>query len=389
MGFLSWLITKLGGATSLGLGGMRAYADEYAALVGDVYIREMAFVSAVNYIAKGISKCEFKTFLRGVEEQGNEYYLWNIEPNQNQNSSEFIQQWIYKLYRNNECLIIENNGKLYVADSFVKKPYALLEDVFTQVTIKDFTFDRSFVQSEVLYFKLCDKNIAAVVSGLFDSYSSLIAYSMNAYKKSRGTKGIFKYKGLPKAGTDERKVFDDLINEKIKAWLEGNNAALPLGDGLDWKELEHKTYSNESTRDIKAQIDDIFEFTFKGFGIHPAIAKGDIQGTKDAVDQTLTFCIDPLADMLQEEINRKRNGRTAYLEGTRLKISTKQIKHVDMLSVTTAIDKLIGSGFSFNQVLELCGEEKINEPWANAHFITKNYSTFEEALKQISEGGEA
>ena len=253
---------------------------------------------------------------------------------------------------------------------------------------RDFTFSRSFVQSEVLYFKLCDQNIAAVVSGLYESYSKLIAYSMNAYKKSRGTKGIFNYETLPVAGTDERKAFDALINEKIGKWLAGDNAALPLGKGQSWKELEKKTYSSESTRDIKALIDDIFEFTAKGYGIPPALMKGDIQGTSEAIDQLLTFCIDPLVDMLTEEINRKRNGYASYTAGTYIMIDTKQIKHVDLLSVATAIDKLIGSGaFCVNDIRKLCGDEPINEPWANTHFITKNYTTFEDALRQLSQGG--
>jgi phage portal protein BeeE len=49
----------------------------------------MAFWSAVNIVANAVSKCEFKTFLNGKEDKGKEYYLWNIEPNKNQNSSDF------------------------------------------------------------------------------------------------------------------------------------------------------------------------------------------------------------------------------------------------------------------------------------------------------------
>ncbi len=75
------------------------YAEEYALLAGDIYIREMAFMSAANLVARAVSKCEFKTYVGGAERRGDEYYLWNVEPNRNQNSSEFIQEWIYKLFR--------------------------------------------------------------------------------------------------------------------------------------------------------------------------------------------------------------------------------------------------------------------------------------------------
>ena len=388
LGLISWLIDKVSGKPVPVNFCDKDMFDEYASLVADIYIREMAFWSAVNLVANAVSKCEFKTFMNGKETKGKEYYLWNIEPNKNQNSSAFLHKLIAKLYRNNECLVIEQNGQLLVADSFNRKPYALYDDVFTEVRVEDFTFDRSFNQSEVLYYKLNEENIRKLINGLYESYSKLIAYSMKAYQKSRGTKGIFKYDTLPVAGTPEREAFDALINKKIKQWMESDNAALPLGRGQEWKELQHKTYTNESTRDIRAQIDDIFDFTARAFGIPPALLRGDVQDTSKAIDQLLTFCIDPLTDMLSEEINRKRNGYTGFSQGTYLKIDTKSIKHVDLLSVATAIDKLIGSGaFCINDIRKAVGDEPIDEPWANQHFITKNYETVESALKAL-EGGE-
>ncbi|CRZ34597.1 HK97 family phage portal protein [Herbinix hemicellulosilytica] len=362
--------------------------DDIAATVFDIYIRELAFWSTVNIIANTVSKCEFKTFLNGKEVRQREYYLWNIEPNKNQNSSAFLHKLIAKLYRNNECLVIEQNGQLVVADSFDRKPYALYEDVFTQVQVGDFTFDKTFTQSDVLYYQLNDKNIRELINGLYNQYAKLISYTMTAYRRSRGIKGIFKYDTMPQPETRERQVFDDLINKKIKAWLEGDNAALPLGQGQDWKELQQKTYQSETTRDIRAQIDDIFDFTSRVFGVPPALLRGDVQDTSKAVDQLLTFCIDPLCDMLQEEINRKRNGYEGFIRGTYLKIDTTSIKHIDLFDNATAIDKLIGSGaYCINDIRRAAGHEIIDEPWAWQHWITKNYETIQNALT-VLEGGE-
>lgn len=386
MGLISWLRDKLGRPVTPG--DIAQYSDEYDAIVGDIYVRELAFWSAVNLISHAISKCEFKTFADGKEVKGREHYLWNVEPNQNQNSSAFIQRWISTLYRNNEALIIENNGRLYVADSFQRKQYALFDDVFTQVAIGDYTFNRSFLQSEVLYFSLGDCDMRRVICGLYESYSRLIAYTMKSYQKSRGTKAKFKYASLPPAGTEDRQKFDDLISKRFKAYLEADSAILPLGNGQDIVEATaNKAYANDTTRDIKAQIDDVFDFTAKAFGIPAALLRGEVQGTSDAVDLWLTACIDPLTDMLQEEINRKRNGFAGYSRGTYLKIDTKAIKHVDLLSVSTAIDKLISSGaFCVNDIRKLVGETEIAEPWASQHFITKNYVPFDEAL--TAGGGE-
>jgi HK97 family phage portal protein len=385
--FWTWLKEKFGGGT-IPFSGWDDVLDseEYAALVADIYIREMAFWSAVNLVSNAISKCGFETFVNNKKTKAREYYLWNLEPNKNQNSSAFLRKLISQLYRQNECLVIEQNGQLLVADSFTKKEYALMDDIFSQITVKDFTFQKKFLQSEVLYWELNSVNMRKVINGIYESYSKLITYSMKAYKCSRGTKGIFKYETIPVAGTAERTAFDSLINEKIGKWLSGDNAALPLGRGQDWKELEKKTYANDNTRDIRAMIDDISDFTAKGFGIPPALLRGDVQDTSKAVDQLLTFCIDPLVDMLSEEINRKRNGYAGFAAGTYLQIDTRTIKHLDLLSVATSIDKLISSGcFTINDIRALVGEQPINEEYANTFFITKNYSTVEDLLNALSE----
>lgn len=385
LGLISWLSSKFnGGSVPLSGSELNMYLDE---IVSEIHIREMAFWSTVNLIANAVSKCEFKTYVRGEEVKGAEYYAWNVSPNLNQNSSDFIHKWITTLYRDNECLIVEYNGQLLVADSFIKKPYALYEDTFSQVTVKDFTFNKTFKQSEVLYWELSQVDMRKVVNALYGSYSKLITYSMQAYQKSRGTKGTFHYETLPVAGTDERKIFDELITTKFRTFMEKGNAIITLGKGQSYTDVGSKTYSSESTRDIRALIDDISDFTAKGFGVPPALIRGDVQGISDVVDQLLTFCVDPLCDMLQEEINRKRIGQTEFLKGSKVQIDTKVIKHIDLLSVATSIDKLISSGcFTINDIRKTVGDEPINEDWANKFFMTKNYATVEELLNSLERG---
>lgn len=382
LSFIGWLSSKLGGKT-VPLNGTELDAI-FNEVVSEIHIREMAFWSTVNLIANAVSKCEFKTYVKGKEAKGAEYYLWNVSPNLNQNSSGFIHKWITTLYRDNECLIIEQNGQLLIADSFIRTPYALYDDLFTQVTIGDFTFQKTFVQSDVLYWSLSQMDMRKVVNALYSSYAKLITYSIQAYQKSRGTKGIFNYETLPVAGTPEKEAFDSLITEKFKKFMESGNAVLPLGKGQSYTDIGSKTYSTESTRDIRALIEDISNFTAKAFGVPPALVRGDVQGVSDTVDQLLTFCIDPLCDMLQEEINRKRIGQSEFLKGTQVKIDTKTIKHIDLLSVATSIDKLISSGcFTINDIRKTVGDEPINETWENQFFMTKNYATVEELLNSL------
>lgn len=385
MGIFTWIRSKLSsGEITAELTDEQAFFQ----LMGETYVRELAFWTSVNLIANVVSKCEFKTFQNGKEVKGSEYYLWNIAPNKNQCSSVFLQQWIAQLYRKNEALVIEHNGQLLVADSFERTPYALYEDVFTQVQVGDFTFNRSFVQSEVLYVRLSEQNMRTLTHGLYENYQKLIAYGMKSFQRSRGCRGILNVSGTAQGKQNFQETFQKLMAERFKTFFEADNAVLPLFDGYAYTDIGSKTYSSETTRDIRALIDDVSDFTAKAFGIPPALLRGDVQGTSDALDHFLTFCIDPLVDMLQEEIIGKRYGQAEFAKGNYLKIDTKAIKHVDLLSVSTAIDKLVSSGvFSVNDIRKLCGETVINEPWADRHVMTKNYAPAGELLADMEGGG--
>jgi len=363
--------------------------EEYFSIAAELYIRNLAFQSAVNLIANSVSKCEFKTYLDNESVKKKEYYLLNLEPNKNQNKTQFIHKLINELYSRNECLVIESNNQLLVADSFNKKEYALYEHLFTDVTVGDFRFNRTFSMSEVMYLKLNNKDIRKLINGMYESYGKLIAYGQKSYNNSRGDKGVLEVSAIAQGKPNFKETFDKLMNERFRKFFEADNAVLPLFDGYNFKDIGSKTYSNENSRDIKAMIDDIYDFTARAFVIPPALLKGDLANTSDVVDNYLTFCIEPLVQSLGQEIIRKRIGPGAYSKGTYIKIDTKTIKHIDLLSVATSIDKLISSGaFCINDIRIAVGEEIIDEPWAWQHFMTKNYETVEAQLKALLEGGE-
>lgn len=341
----------------------------------------------MELIARCVSKCEFKKYHNGKEVKDEEWYLWNIAPNQNENSSQFLQKLVTMLYRNNEVLIVENDKNLYVADSFAVKEWALKENIFYQVTIGDFTFQKDFFQSEVIYLKLNEQNLKPLINGLYDSYSKLITAAQKGFTKGRGSKGVLNVSAMASGSPKFEETFRKMKEEYFKAFFESDNAVLPLFEGYEYHPQEMKTYSNESSRDIRAMIDDISDFTAKIFGIPPALIRGDVEGVRDALDLFLAFCIDPLTDMISEEINRKRYRPQEVLDGNFIRIDTKTIKHIDLLSVSGAVDKLISCGaFTINDIRKITDEEEIQQEWANKHFITKNYAEVFEVLAQAGEG---
>lgn len=354
--------------------------------------REAAFWSVANLIANAISKCEVKTLVNGEEAKEQEYYLWNFEPNQNQNSTQFLHKLVTTLLRNNECLVIENDGKLYVADSFLKTPYVFYEDIFTNIQIENLSINKTFRQSEVLFFNLSEKNMRQVSDMLYQSYSQLINSSIQNYKTSSGLKALFKYDSLPITPKERDEIGEQewlrrYVDNYIKPFLEGDNGVMPLGNGVSLDLFAAgSTYSNSTTRDIKSVVDDIFDFTARCYGVPISILKGEGSNYENVVNQFLTFSVDPLTDLLREEVIRKRIGFDGFKKGYDFYFDTKQIKHTDILSIASSIDKLVSSGvFSINDIRRFVGEHAINEEWAKRHYITKNYGKVEDAE---SEGGD-
>lgn len=361
-------------------------------------IQNIAFGQCVTLIANAIGKCEFKTYMNHQEVKRDEYYTWNVQPNLNQGSSEFIHRWMAALLSKGEALIIETptpeGSQLLVADDFTVDGYVLKEAVFRDIVIygrgnaQDLRLNRPYTQSEVLYFRLPAGNMKRITDMFMTNYQDLLSYAIQSFLKSRGNHGILKIEGLESADEKKRQAIIDVYNKNFKSFFDKESSVMPLDTGAVYDELSQKTYSNEQSRDIRAMIDDVRDLTAQAFCIPTEILNGKVEGTSDAIDNFLTFCIDPLCGMIQEEITAKRYGPRGFFDGAYVKIDTTTIKHIDVLKAGDNIDKLISSGvYSLNEIRKKIGEDALKEDYADQHFITKNYTPIEEMAAMLETTG--
>lgn len=364
-------------------------------ILGEIYIRELAFNLVVNKIANAISKCQMNIYADKKRDRNEEWYRWNVSPNPNQSAPVFWTKLIYQLYDNNEALIIPINGNLYVADSFiVNKQYAFYDYRFESIQIDDFSLSRAFRQNEVFYFQLNNKKMVTYLNGTMTLYTGLIKAAYSSYMASNGNKGFLKISQFAEQEDDFQEYFNQLVNEDFKKFFESSNAVMPLYEGYEYESLGN-TGTQTNTRDIKSLIDDVIQTTANAFNMPTSIAIGNVQDTSKAIDEFLTFCIDPLIRILEAEITRKSFTQSQVINGSYVKFDTTAIKHIDLLDVATAIDKLISSGcFTINDIRKTIGADEIDEPWANQFFMTKNYSTIEDLMNQLNnttdtKGGDA
>ena len=353
-------------------------------------IRNLCFWICANMVANALGRCEFRTFRNHKEIQEREAYLWNVSPNVNQNSSAFLHKLVARLYENNEALIVDalprgDLPSLVVADSWQQpEDWPSRQREYRGVQVGDYTYQYPFYENQVLHLQLNHCDMRPVLTGLYNSYIRLVQAAMQDYQWSHGKHWKVHINQIVGGDQEFPQKFQAMLADQIKPFLESSGAILPEFDGYTYEDVSGSGGKGD-TRDIRALIEDIFDFTARAFLIPAVLVNGSVEGTEDANTRFLTNCIDPLADQLQEEINRKRYGYDGWVRGDYLRVDTSSIIHFDLFANAANVEKLVGSGaYTINEVRRAANQAIINEPWANEHFMTLNISTMSETTRNLS-----
>lgn len=341
-------------------------------------MKKLAYEICVQRIAKTICKCEFRVFKDHTETKDHMYWMLNVRPNPNQSATEFWQKFVEVLYDKQEVLIVEENGSLYIAESYQKNDEKALQPMtFTKVAVgPEFTFNKTFTlgkNGKASYFRLSNQKVKDLLNSMLSEYSKLIDSATNAYRNAVGIKAKMHISQKPDAMTEDVKK---ALQDGLKTFFNDPNACFFEYDGYDFQPFDSSRKGvQQSTRDIKAMLDDVLEITSKAFLMPTNIASGEVADTSNAVNDFLTFCLDPVFSLIEDGLNYSLFSEKQFLGGTKIKINGQAIKHIDLLDGAAAIDKLISCGAkSVNDILAAFGDEPITEPWADIHWITKNYT---------------
>ena len=356
-------------------------------------VRELCFWVCVNMIANAIGRCEFRTYRDGKEIMEREYYLWNIEPNVNQNSTAFLHKLIARLFSDGEALIIpttprDGRDSLVVADSYhYPEMYPAKQAEYKAVKVGEITYEKTFRENDILHLQLNHCNMSSVLNAMYESYYKLYDAAVRAYAWDKGKHWKVHIDHVAQGG-DFEATFKQMLNDQIKPFFDSNGAVLPEFDGYKYEDVGAAKEKNTDTRDIRALVEDIFDFTARAFNIPAVLINGKIEGTANANTRFLTNCIDPICDQLQEEITRKRYGYDEWIKGKFLRVDSSSIIHFDLFENAANVEKIIGTGaFTVNDVRRAAGQTEINEPWARQSFMTKNFAPINQVANPMPEGG--
>ncbi len=358
-------------------------------IASQIAFKELALHIGISYIANTLSKCEFKTYENGKEVKDMLYYRLNVSPNPNENSSQFINKFIEKYYYDGHALLVKNNNNIYCADSFtIDDSYPLKENTFHSVAFNSQQIKKKYKASEVFYIKLDNVDVRTLIDSLYMQYGEIFSYAMAAYKKANGSKYKLILEQYQAGDKKFKEVYETVIKSQLKTFFENENAIFPQYKGMDLEEF--KTGDTKDASDIISMRKEIFDIVGQALKIPMPMMYGNITNMNEIVKVYLTICIDPLADMISEEMTRKYYSFDEWQKGNFIKVDTSCVNHVDILEIANAIYNAVGSGaVNIDDIRKRLGWQELNTEFSTQYFLSKNFVPAEDMLNSdLSKGGE-
>lgn len=349
-----------------------------------IHMKKLAIESCISFLARTISQSEFRV-KNGDEYLKDElYYRLNTRPNKNMTASTFWQKFIYKLIYDNEVLVIQaDDGDLLIADDFQQKEYAVYEDIFSDVIVHGFEFDRTFKQSEVLHLRYTNQQLTPLLDSLFSDYGDLFGMILNGQKRKNQIRATVDMDMLSAKSKEHQAKLQEFINNMYKAIETKDVAIIPQQPGFKYEEASGNGIAGQSVDEINKVTDGFFDQVAFAMGIPPSLIRGSMADANDQTKNYMFFTVSPLLKKIKDEADVKFFTKKEYLNGKCVEIRKPSYRNI--FDLATAVDKLRASGvMSGNELRYELGLERVDNELLDSYVMTKNYQISDEAVK----GGE-
>lgn len=350
-----------------------------------LYIKNSAIETNVGFMARTISTADFRFMKDGKRVKHDFEYLLNVRPNKNQSAAEFWKQFIYTLLEENEVLVIlSDDNDLLIADNFERLEYAVYNDIFRNVTVKGYTFQREFQMDEVIYMTYNNKKFTQFLDGMFKDYAELFSRMIEMKMYDNQIRALAEIETTQSLDEKNRERLNKFIQRLYQNFKKSAFAIAPKIKGFNYEEItKGQTAKTQSVEELERLKKDATKHVANILGIPAALVLGELSEYETAVKAYYRQTIFPLIEQIKDELTAKLITKRQYEQGLRLKIYGVQER--TPLEMAQNADKLRASGVANgNEIREMLGLEYSDDPIHNKFFITKNYTTSDEAV----EGGE-
>lgn len=345
------------------------------------HMKRLAIDTCISFLARTISQSEFRVKKGKTFEKDELYYRLNVRPNKNMTASTFWQTFIHKLVYDNECLIIQaDDGDLLIADDFQHVEYAVYEDIFSNVVVKDFEFKRTFKQSEVIHLRYSNEKLAPMIDGLFADYGELFGRVLSAQKRKNQIRGTVDMDMLAAKTKEQQGKLQEFIDNMYSAISKNDVAIIPQQPGFKYAEMSANGLSGQSVDELNKVTNGFLDQIAMAIGIPVSLIRGDMADVEKQTKNYMFFTVSPLLLKIKNEADVKFFTQKEYLDGNCIDI--RKPSYRDIFDLATAVDKLRASGImDGHEIRSELGLERTENEMLDKFYITKNYQSTEEALK--------
>lgn len=320
------------------------------------------------------------------EESGHESWLWNVSPNPNQSRADFIAGLMHVALTDRDGALVvpitrNRHTQLWLADGYSINEKPGYEDRYEYISIGGSTevARRSYRASEAYRFKLMPcPGWGDLLNLAVEEYQKLGGVAEKAFEDS----GAMRYKlrtEVPISGTaDNMEKIARYIDESLKPFLKGDRGVLPVYKGYDLERLVNASNAASWRRseDVIAIRKDMFDAVAACFRVPVSLLYGNTNNFESVWTSFVTFCVDPIARAIADEIARKTLTEDEWAAGGRVVVDTSHIKHVDLFDVADKVEKLVGSSVDTpNEIRAFTRQRPVRADGMDDYQRTKNFET--------------
>lgn len=369
-------------------GSLIDYSSELIALkAAELRAKEFAIEKCIGMIANAISKLEINVYKQNNGKvksiRDNTYYRLNVRPNPNEDATTFFKNVVWKLLREGDALVVQEGPYMYLAESFDMGSQILFPKTFTNVKLRTlneeetYTMNRVYRMDDVFYFSLGESKIKHMLDELFMEYGKMLAFASLDFKIKNGRK--FRLKApqnltIKVEGTEKQLTIKEYVKMVATDLFSDDPAIISLPEAIDISSLSGAGSDSKTSQDYRDLLKNAFEIVAMAYDIPADIFLGNKTDKSTSSPDMINNAIAPILEIFEDGINSKLFSQEEYLKGSKISIERTKLQHTSILDFSKEAESLFRIGFSHNEIRRMGGLEDIDEPWANEHYVTKNYT---------------
>lgn len=370
----------------VGEDGKPAKAKDFSEDVERCKWMEVARAVLESYVISALQMCEIRIYRSAEAEASTEHdaWLWNVSPNPNQSRADFMAAILHNAMRNEEGSLvvpIRRGGRvhLYPADSFGVEERPGQPNLYTNVVIEGSTVvgKRSYRADEVYHFSLTTcPGWQRLFDLAQDQYEQLGTLAGSAFRDATATRYKLRTDVPLTQGGKQMENIAAYIDGSLKTFVRGQRGVLPVYKGFDLERLQgaSNAASWRRSEDVIAIRQDMFDAVAACMRIPTSLIYGNTNNFESVMTSFLTFGIDPVARVLEDEIARKTLSEEQWASGGEVVVDTTKVKHVELFDVADSIEKLVGSSVDNpNEIRAFTRQRRVDKPGMDDYQRTKNH----------------